>query len=257
MSGELIAKVEVYNKTIEWIRKYVPNYKFSQLTYDILDYGFNYEGAPESYTVDEANEIVFSIIDKMKAKNVNGRLTNVEKAIWLCRNNKMHPYKHSASMGAGEFWTALIMNWNFSKAKGVDLEDESGKGVDIKAVTSSVGKIPCTFFDVNGNPITKEHGKIMYMGRLMWRKGWSFKGMYDAIRTISYCKIDYPALNRYIFYKFDYNTNMLTSVTKERSKVENEINNQLIHLNDKKIDLTHSLWEDGAYIFTFEEFGAI
>ena len=65
----MITREEVYEKTIEWIQKYVPTYKFSQLTYDILKYGF--ENGPATYTTEEANETVFSILDKIKVKNVN------------------------------------------------------------------------------------------------------------------------------------------------------------------------------------------
>ena len=250
-----IYQEDVCNRLIEWIKEKVPTYRFNDHNIAILKYGF--EACQTDYTKDEANKVIFSITDKIKNKNPNGRLTPVERAIFSCRD-RLWKHKGSASLGAGEYWTSLIMNWDFSKDKGVDLIDEKGLGVDIKAVTSSVGKIPCTFFDNCDNPILKEHGKIKYLGNIVWQKGWSFKGMYRAMDNIAYCQIPYVHLDRYIFYKFDVFNNMLISVEKDKYTVEDEINSQLRNgVDTKKIDLTHSLWEDGSYIFTFEEFGAI
>ena len=248
---------EVCEKLIEWIENKIPGYKCNNLTYAIIHYAFRCHNIPCEFTTDQANEIVLSLINRIRNKKVDGHLTIIEKAIFMCTEKSLFKHKGSASIGAGEYWTSLIMNWDFSKAKGVDLEDDNGRGVDIKAVTTSVGKIPCTFYDIDGNPIEKEHGKIKYLDRIMWRKGWSFKGMYDAIRAISFCKINYPLLDRYMFYKFNPSTNDLTYTIKTKQDVENNINSQLVHINSKKIDLTHSLWEDGAYIYTFEEFQAI
>lgn len=252
---------QVYNKLIDWIKEKVPTYRFDQYNLKFIKRGFD-EGE-STYKKDEANEIILSFTNKIKNKDVNGHLTSVEKNIFLCDDKQMHPYKHTVDMGKGEFWTDIIMNWNFSRSKGVDLDDENLLGVDIKALTTSTtAKIPCTFYSKDGIPIKKKfiNNKkcIFYDNELYWREGDSFKGMYRAMDLINFCRIDYPNLNRYIYYKFDLTTDMLTSVVKDKEAVEDEINFQLRNkFNDKLIDLTHSKYEDGAYIFTYQEFSNI
>lgn len=255
----MIDKSVAKNILINNIKRVIPNYKFNNLTNTIIDYAF--ETGPDLYKETEVVEFITSLTLKIATKNTTGHLTPFEQRIYFCNDKTMHPYKHTADMGCAEYWTSLIMNWNFSKAKGCDLDDEDGLGVDMKAVTTSIGKIPCTFYSSDGIPIKKkfiDNKKcIYYNNELYWREGESFRGMYDAIRLIKSCQIEYQNLNRYIFYKFDQLKNRLTSIVKSKQAVENNINKQLVNLNDKKIDLTHSKWEDGAYIYTFEEFGAI
>ena len=247
---------------IDQINKYVPNYQFDQLTYDIIDYAFGQTA--QEYTEDEANALLRSIIEqKMMRGEIGGHMTPFEKAIWFYKDKNKHPYKHNAEMGCGEFWTYFINNWKFSQHRGVDVETESGIGVDIKAASKddSIADIPGTFYDVNGNPITKIRGNIFYLGEKVYtKKSKDYKGMYRALWAIKSFKINYEDLGFYIYYHL--NGDKLEYVVKDKLAVQNDVNRKLVDLKpnmgiDSRINLTHSFFEDGSFIYNYPQFGAI
>lgn len=249
---------EVYNSIIEAIKKEIPTYRFSDITYQILGSNFDLVTNPNNIGDEIANKIVTSLVRRIKEKDVNGKLNSFEENIFL-NDKKIWKWKGSASLGKGEYWTALIMNWDFAKSAGCDLIDTNRTTYDVKAVRGlkSNAGIPCTFF-VQGIPIKKSHGCVFFNGELIYRYNSNyFVPMMNLIRRITSCQIPYTKLDKYFFYYYNQENKILTSAIKDREVVEQDINNRLQTVQESRVRLTESKWMDGCYNYTFEEFKEI